>query len=232
MAAGASSTVSMLIMKAFGGPTPLPSCVDNGAPIADLYSMLHAPPATPKATLQDLQAVSAQPNRVLSLGLPTETRAQYVIAVFMLIFGVNFTLFYFILIGKGKEVLKNTEFKVFIGIVIVAVTAICVNVLSMYNTIEEAFRKSLFQVASIISTTGFSTTNFDNWPALSKMILFFLMIFGACAGSTAGGLKLSRVIILVKSGLRKIKLSIYPRNVETIHMDKKPISDEQITLQF
>lgn len=74
MAARASSTVSMLIMKAFGGPMPLPSSVDNGAPIADLYSMLHAPPATPKATLQDLQAVSAQPNQILSLGLPTETR--------------------------------------------------------------------------------------------------------------------------------------------------------------
>ena len=73
MAAGASSTVSMLIMKAFGGPMPLPSCVDNGAPIADLYFMLHTHPATPKATFQDLRAVSAQPNRVLSLGLPTET---------------------------------------------------------------------------------------------------------------------------------------------------------------
>lgn len=154
--------------------------------------------------------------------------SQYVVSIFMLIFGINFTLFYFILIGKGKEVLKNTEFKVYLCIVVVSITAICINILSMYNSFEEAFRTSLFQVASIISTTGYSSTNFDLWPALSKTILLFLMIFGACAGSTAGGLKLSRVIILVKSAIRKIKLSIYPRTIETVHIDKKPLPEEQI----
>ena len=154
--------------------------------------------------------------------------SQYVVSAFMLIFGINFSLFYLILIGKGKEILKNTEFKVYLGIVLVSITIICANIFSMYNNFEEAFRASLFQVSSIISTTGFSTTNFDAWPALSKTILLLLMIFGACAGSTAGGMKISRIVILIKSAIRKIKLSIYPRTVETVHMDKKPLPDEQI----
>ena len=154
--------------------------------------------------------------------------SQYVIAIFMLIFGVNFSLFYLILIGKGKEVFKNTEFKVYIGILIVSITIICINIFSICSSFEETFRLSLFQVASIISTTGYSTANFDNWPALSKSILVLLMFFGACAGSTAGGLKISRIIIMVKAGIRKLKLAIQPRKVETIYMDKKPISDETI----
>ena len=154
--------------------------------------------------------------------------SQYVIAIFMIIFGINFSLFYFVLIGKGKEVFKNTEFKVYIGILIVSVSVICMNIYSIYSGFEEAFRLSIFQVASIISTTGYSTANFDNWPALSKSILVLLMFFGACAGSTAGGLKISRIIIMVKSGIRKLRLSLQPRKVETIYMDKKPISDETI----
>ena len=83
-------------------------------------------------------------------------------------------------------------------------------------------------MASIISTTGYSTANFDNWPALSKSIIVLLMFFGACAGSTAGGLKLSRIIIMFKAAVRKLRLAIQPRKVETIYMDKKPLSDETI----
>ena len=154
--------------------------------------------------------------------------SQYVVSIFMLIFGINFTLFYFILIGKGKEIFKNTEFKVYLGVVFASITIICINIYSMCSGFEETFRLSLFQVASIISTTGYSTTNFDMWPTLSKTILLFLMLFGACAGSTAGGLKMSRIIILVKSAIRKIKVTIHPRKVETVYMDKKPISDETI----
>ena len=154
--------------------------------------------------------------------------SQYVIAIFMLVFGINFSLFYLVLIGKGKQIFKNTEFKVYLGILIVSIAIICINIYNMYSGFEEAFRTSLFQVASIISTTGYSTTNFDNWPALSKSILVILMFLGACAGSTAGGLKISRIIIMVKAAFRKLKVSIHPRKVETVYMDKKPISDETI----
>lgn len=154
--------------------------------------------------------------------------SQYVIAIFMFIFGINFSLFYLILIGKGKEIFKNTEFKVYIGVVITSVVIISINIYSMCSGFEEAFRLSLFQVTSIISTTGYSSTNFDLWPSLSKTIIVILMFFGACAGSTAGGLKLSRIIIFFKSAIRKIRISIHPRKVETVYMDKKPLSDETI----
>ena len=154
--------------------------------------------------------------------------SQYVVAIFMFIFGINFSLFYFILIGKGKEILKNTEFKVYLGVVFASIAIICINIYSMCSGFEEAFRLSLFQVTSIISTTGYSSTNFDLWPSLSKTIIVILMFFGACAGSTAGGLKISRIIIFFKSAIRKIRISIHPRKVETVYMDKKPLSDETI----
>lgn len=154
--------------------------------------------------------------------------SQYVIAIFMIIFGINFTIFYFILIGNWRSIFQNEEMKIYLLIVIVSTVIITINIYNTCSNLEEAFRFSLFQVASIISTTGYSSTNFINWPSLSLIILLVLTISGACAGSTSGGMKISRLIILVKSFLRNIKKMIAPRKVETIKINKKAISESQI----
>ena len=156
------------------------------------------------------------------------TYSQYIIAIFMFIFGINFSLFYLLLIGNFKDILKNDELKVYLIIVILCVTLICINIYPIYENLEQTFRLSFFQVASIISTTGYATADFNLWPVLSKIILLTLTCFGACAGSTAGGLKLSRVTILVKSAIRKIKNLVTPRKVESITMDGKPLTDSTI----
>ena len=154
--------------------------------------------------------------------------SQYVIAIFMILFGINFSMFYFILIKNFKEIWKNDEIKMYFVILFASITIICFNTYSIYNNVELTFRNALFQVASIISTTGYSTTNFDEWPTLSKTIIILLMFTGACAGSTAGGLKLSRINILFKSAIKKIKGMIFPRKVESIYIDGKPVTDEAI----
>lgn len=147
--------------------------------------------------------------------------SQYVIAIFMLLFGVNFSLFYMLLLRKIKGVIKNEELRLYAIIVLVGVSIItislCVN--NIYGTFEESFRHALFQVASIISTTGYATTDYTvatPWPTICLMVIIFLMLTGPCAGSTGGGIKLSRVSIVFKSALRKIRQMISPRRVEPL----------------
>ena len=123
---------------------------------------------------------------------------QWVIAIFMLIFGVNFNLYYLLLIKRFKSVLKSTELWCYIAIVVLSVAAISVNIYSSYSGFAETVRTATFQVSSIITTTGYATTDFNLWPGFSKMILVMLMFIGGCAGSTAGGFKLSRVLICVR----------------------------------
>ena len=157
--------------------------------------------------------------------------SQYVIAIFMLLFGINFSLYYLLLIGNVKEVIKNGELKWYLCIVAGAVTIIAINIYNMLveiTNVEEAFRYSLFQVASIISTTGYSTMNFDLWPSLAKFTLLIIMITGGCAGSTAGGLKIGRAQILIKSSVKKVKNMISPRKVEALYIDGKPINDSTL----
>lgn len=157
---------------------------------------------------------------------------QYVVSIFMIIFGINFTMFYFILIRNFKDVFKNTELKVYISVLVISILSISLNLFytmhEVFNDWEFTFRTALFQVAAIISTTGYSSFDFNTWPALSKIIILILMCFGACAGSTAGGLKLSRVIILFKSMVSKVKRMVRPRKVDTIYMDGKPLSSDTI----
>lgn len=152
---------------------------------------------------------------------------QYVIAIFMIIFGINFSMFYFILIGNFKEVFKNEELRFYLIIVILSVVIICFNTYSIYNNFEETFRYSFFTVASIISTTGFANVDYldpnATWPALSLIIICLLSVFGSCAGSTAGGMKMSRVLIITKYSGAKIRNQISPRKVEVIRMDGKVI---------
>ena len=151
---------------------------------------------------------------------------EMVIAVFMLLFGVNFNLYYMFLIKQGKQAIKSEELRWYLGIVIASVLIIAA---SLYTTthdgILESLRLSFFQVSSIITTTGFSTTNFNNWPMITKFVLLFLMFTGACAGSTGGGIKVSRLMILVKSGLRDIKKAINPRSIETVKIDKRAVGE-------
>lgn len=152
---------------------------------------------------------------------------QWVIAIFMLIFTVNFNLYYLILARKAKAVLKSTELWSFIGIVVVCIAIISANIYSSYGTFSETFRTSTFQVASIISTTGYATASFDDWPSLSKAIIMLLMVIGGCAGSTAGGLKVSRAVMLVKSVFRELKKLLHPRSVKVVKMEGKRV-DEQV----
>ncbi|MBE6573385.1 MAG: TrkH family potassium uptake protein [Ruminococcaceae bacterium] len=151
--------------------------------------------------------------------------SQWVITVFMLIFGLNFNVYYFILCKRFREAGKITEAWVFLGIVAVSTAIITVNTLSMYSGFGESLRYGAFQVATIISTTGYATTNFDLWPSLSKSILLVLMFMGSCANSTAGGLKISRVIILFKSIKAELHKMIHPRSVTSVKYEGKTLDD-------
>jgi trk system potassium uptake protein TrkH len=165
--------------------------------------------------------------------------SQYVIATFMIIFGVNFTIYYWLLIRNFKDIFQNEEIKCYLLMVTLAVVVITLQIYKLYSSFEEGFRHAYFQVASIISTTGYSTTDYwsgaqGRWPALSLGIIVFLMFCGSCAGSTAGGMKQSRIIILTKYSGSKIKQMISPRKVEVIRMDGKPVEENviQSTLAF
>ncbi|MBR5473733.1 MAG: TrkH family potassium uptake protein [Clostridia bacterium] len=151
--------------------------------------------------------------------------SQWVIAIFMLIFGINFNVYYLLLMRRVRTALKSSELWCYISIVFVSITAITVNIVSMSKGVSEAIRNSVFQVASIISTTGYATADFNQWPGACKAILFLLMITGACAGSTAGGLKISRVVILFKAVLKEIRKMLHPRSVSKIHFEGKPLED-------
>ena len=151
--------------------------------------------------------------------------SQWIITIFMLIFGVNFNLYYLLTIKRLKPVLKSTELWTYIGLFCVSTLIIVLNVSNMYPTISETIRTSAFQVASIMTTTGFATTDFNLWPQLSKTLLLILMFIGACAGSTAGGLKVSRVVILFKMGLREIKRMIHPRSVGGVKFEGKDVDE-------
>ena len=157
---------------------------------------------------------------------------EMVVTFFMLLFGINFNLFYFLLIKNVKAVWKNEELRTYLIIVAFSILMIMCNIVHLYdNSWFEAFRYASFQVASIISTTGFSSTDFNLWPQFSKMVLLLLMIIGACAGSTAGGIKVSRFLILLKKTKLDIQKLLHPQKVEAITMDQK-IVDEQVVHQI
>ena len=149
--------------------------------------------------------------------------SQWVITIFMLAFGVNFNLYYFLLIKRVRSVFKSGELWTYFGIVAVGIGIIAFNTYSMYETFADTFRTAAFQVASIITTTGYATADFNLWPQLSKTLIFILMFTGACAGSTAGGLKLSRVILLFKQIKRELLHMLHPRSVSTVKIDDKKV---------
>ena len=149
-----------------------------------------------------------------------------VLAIGMLVFGVNFNIYYFILIGKVKEALSNEELKYYLIIVGTAVALIFINISTTYKSMGHALRDIFFTVSSIITTTGFSTADFGKWPVFSQTVLLLLMFFGACAGSTAGGLKISRVIMMAKMFVAEIKQMISPNRVVSIKYEHKPLDSK------
>ena len=153
---------------------------------------------------------------------------QWVITVFMLLFGVNFNLYYLLLIRRFKAALKSGELWCYIGIVLASTAVITLNILPMCQGFGDALRLSGFQVVSIVTTTGYSTANFDMWPQLSKTVLFLLMFMGGCAGSTAGGFKVSRVMLLIKSIRREFKKMLHPRSVGAVRFEGKKLDDRTL----
>lgn len=154
--------------------------------------------------------------------------AEIVITIFMMIFSINFNLFYLLIIGHFKNVIKSEELRTLFGVFIVSAFAIGISltVTKTVGNFGEALRLASFQSASIMSTTGFSTADYTAWPAFCQVILFVLMFIGGSGGSTAGGLKVSRIIISFKSGLRRLKTSISPKSFSPVKLDGKPITDE------
>ena len=167
-------------------------------------------------------------NKNISVGFYNSAYFEWVITVFMILFGINFNIYYFLLIKNFRKVIKNEELICYLGVVLISIALITLNIAPLYENISESFRHSSFQVASIITTTGYATVDFNYWPEFSKVILILLMFFGASAGSTGGGLKIARIILLFKSGAREIKRMIHPRNVSSIKLDGKIIDNETI----
>lgn len=152
-----------------------------------------------------------------------------ILSSYMVIFGVNFTLYYQIIRRNFTEVKKNSEIKIFLLMVAAATLIVTVNVRGNYDSLWESFYQAFFQVSSLISTTGYTTTDYNLWPLLSKMILMAVMFAGSCAGSTAGGLKQIRILIMLKAAKRMIKKLIHPRSVIPIKADGKVIDEDQIS---
>lgn len=155
---------------------------------------------------------------------------EMVMAVFMVLFGVNFNVYYFMLIRRFSSAFKNEEVKWYFGIVGAATAIIMVNTLSrgIYSSFGEAFRYSFFQTASIMTTTGFASADFTLWPAMSQVILVLLMFIGACAGSTGGGLKVSRVVILAKTAIREVRRTVKPKSVHLVRCDGEAVEHSVI----
>lgn len=151
---------------------------------------------------------------------------QTVVTVFMFLFGVNFSLYYMLLLRKFKAVFKNEELRLYFGIAAGSIVLIAINISRMYNTVYESVHHAAFQVISIMTTTGYGTVDFEQWPAFSKAILLSLMFIGASAGSTGGGLKVSRVLLLMKSIRRTIRKALHPRRVQPVYMDGRAVSEE------
>ncbi|MBO5648648.1 MAG: TrkH family potassium uptake protein [Clostridia bacterium] len=148
---------------------------------------------------------------------------QWITTVFMLLFGINFNIYYLLLVRSFRSALRSTELWCYLGITAVSVSLITVNILPLCTGIGDALRHAAFQVASIITTTGYATVDFDLWPQLSRAILFLLMFVGACAGSTGGGMKVSRLIILARSAKQSIYRMLHPRSVSVVRFEGKPV---------
>lgn len=164
-------------------------------------------------------------------GLRTDSLASYspyvqwVIAIYVIIFGINFNIYYLFLIRKAKAAIKSSELWCYLGIIAVSTIMIILNTCGNYTSVSENIRHSFLQVASFMTTAGYTSVDFNAWPTLSKTILVLLMFLGGCAGSTAGGLKISRVMIMVKTVFREFRNLLHPRSVSAVRHEGKTVED-------
>ena len=153
---------------------------------------------------------------------------QWIVTIFMILFGVNFNAFYFLLLRKWKQFFHMEEVWAYFGVIVAAILIIMTNTYGWAGNVMENLRNTSFQVGSIITTTGFMTVDFDQWPSLSRYVMLFLMMIGACAGSTGGGMKVSRFLLSVKSALRELNSYLFPKSIKKIKMDGKTVDEEAI----
>lgn len=151
---------------------------------------------------------------------------QNVCTVFMLLFGVNFSCYYLLLLRQIRGIFKDEELRLYIGLAAMSIALIAWNIRDLYGSFSETLRHSAFQVSSIMTTTGFATTDFDLWPSFSKGILLMLMVVGACAGSTGGGIKCARVLLLFKSLRRNIRQVLNPQKVQVVRNNGRPVNEK------
>ena len=164
---------------------------------------------------------------VRSNGMADYTAVHHtIITVFMILFGVNFNVYFLMIARKPKDILKNEEVRWYFIVIVAAILGITLSVHGMFDNWLEAFRHAAFQVASIITTTGYATVDFNLWPMFAKLVLVFLMFIGACAGSTGGGIKVSRILISAKAVKKELYRLIHPRNVKVLKLDGKKVEHE------
>lgn len=171
-------------------------------------------------------------NYANSIGQLDSAYIDGVITVFMILFGINFNLFYLLLLRQFKPVWKNEELRTYLAIIATAIALITWNITSIYGNPLKAFRYAAFQVASIITTTGFSTADYMKWPTMSQTIIIILMIIGACASSTGGGIKVSRFLIVVKSIKKELKQMVHPKSVNLIRINGKKMNPDIVQNVF
>jgi trk system potassium uptake protein TrkH len=167
-------------------------------------------------------------SRNASVGAYDSVYFDVIISVFMLLFGVNFNLYYFLLIKRFRDVFRSEELRAYLGIVATAVIVIAVNISHMYDSFWTGLRHALFQVSTIITTTGYATTDFNLWPSFSKTVLVLLMFIGACAGSTGGGMKVSRWVILSKASYSDMRQMLHPNSVSVVRFEGKPVPEKTL----
>lgn len=161
-----------------------------------------------------------------SIGAYDSAYIDWVITIFMLLFGINFNLYYLFIIKRFKQALKSEELYIFLGLFAVVTLVSSINILPIYENFGEALRRSAFHVASLMSTTGFSTTDYGQWPNFTKALLIFVMMIGGCAGSTSGGLKTSRIVIMVKSLFRSMDQMVHPHKIKVVHFEGRPVDSD------
>lgn len=167
-------------------------------------------------------------NRNQSVGAYNNPWAEGIITAFMLLFGMNFVVYFRLLRGEGKAAFHSEEVKVYWALAALSMLTVTLTILPQYGHFFTAFRYASFQVAAIMSTTGYATTDYVLWPQFTHILLLLLMVVGACAGSTAGGMKVSRVVMLGKAGAREIGQAAAPRKVRLLKMDKKPVNEDTL----
>ena len=167
-------------------------------------------------------------NRAASIGAYGNPAVEMITAVFMVLFGINFNVYFFLLIRHFKEAFACEEMRVYLGVIAASTLAVAGNIFHLYGNVWQSLRYSFFQVASIITTTGYATTDFNMWPTFSKAVLVLLMFFGACAGSTGGGIKISRIIIMCKTAKQDLMRVLHPHAVTTVRFEGKPLDDKTV----